>query len=431
MPTIIPSSALGRERVVAANERIQLGVIGLGSRGFNLLEEFLQLGDCRILAVCDVDELHYRDLAWGKGKAYGRQPARELIEKHYATAGAGVAAGKLDVYRDFREVCARDDLDAIVVATPDHWHALCTLEALRHGKDVYCEKPVTHLFAEGQQVYREVAQRQAVFQTGSQQRSEEVFRRAVEIVRNGHLGPIQRLEIGLPGGYEKPQGDATVVAPPETLDYEMWCGPSPVLPYMRARHHRWWRGHRDYGGGTIMDWIGHHNDIAHWALDMDQSGPTRVEAVGWKFPNTDVYNTPQDYEIVCEYQGGITTSIADRHPIGTRFIGADGWLRVFRTGLEASDPRWIRPDFPRGEKTVFASPGHTRNFLDSVRSRQPCVAPAETGHRSITPGHLGYVSHELGRALRWDPVAERTLDDEEAQTLLTRIEYRSPWNTRS
>ncbi len=420
-PAVVPASVLGRAGAVAPSERIQIGVVGAGSRGFNLIDALLKQSDARIVMVCDVDSFHYRDRPWGKGPAFGREPARERIASQ--SAGAKGPA----VTDDFREVCGRDDIDAVVVATPDHWHAQCTLEALRQGKDVYCEKPITHTFREGQDVYREVAKRKAVFQTGSQQRSDAKFRRAVELVRNGHLGTIQRIEVGLPPGYDQPQDDTTVTDPPESLDYDFWCGPAPKLPYMRARHHRWWRGHRAYGGGVLMDWIGHHNDIAHWAIDCDSSGPQRVRAVRWSFPQTDVYNTPHHYRIECEYDGGVTTSIASTNRQGVKFVGSDGSLFVTRGKLEASDPRWLEDRFAVGPKRVDRSDDHVANFLRCVRSREACIAPAETAHRSITPGHLGYVSDTLGRPLAWDPVKEVVIDDPQANELLMRNPYRAPW----
>lgn len=420
-PTILHRSAWGTPRRPAPSNRITVGVIGLGSRGFNLIDALLKSPDARIVAICDVHDLHYRDRPWGQGPAYGRQVAADKIEQHYGSPEA------VTVTSDFREVCARDDLDAIVVATPDHWHALCTLEALRQGKDVYCEKPVTHTFHEGQQVYREANLRNAVFQTGSQQRSNAGFRRAVELVRNGHLGHLRRIEVGLPPGYDRPQGDVTVTEPPPGLDYDWWCGPAPRLPYMRARHHRWWRGHRAYGGGVLMDWIGHHNDIAHWALDVDHTGPVRVEAVQWTFPKLDAYNTPHHYEIQCEYAGGVTTSISSRHTGGVKFVGDAGWIFVTRGKLQTSDPVWSEKNFQPGAERVYASDNHLQNFLGSVKSRRPCIAPAETAHRSITPGHLGYVSNALGRALRWDPKNEVVLDDNQAQKLLLEQHYRAPW----
>lgn len=426
-PMIVPGSALARGRRAAPSDRITLGVVGLGSRGFNLIDAFLNEPDAQIVAICDVDRHHYRDRKWGQGTAHGREPAKKRIEDRYEDDSPGESFRGLGVYADYRELCARGDLDAVVVATPDHWHALCALESLRAGKDVYCEKPLAHRFGEGQLICREVQERNAVFQVGSQQRSDARFRQAVELVLNGHVGKIRQVEVGLPSGYAEPQGDTTVEEPPEHLDYDLWCGPSLKLPYMRARHHRWWRGHRAYGGGVLMDWIGHHNDIAHWALGLDQSGPQTVEAVGWTFPETDVYNTPHHYEIRCEYPGGVTGTISDRNRGGTKWIGEGGWVFVDRGRLEASDPRWTKPDFDRGPIRVYRSPGHARNFLDCVKSRKPCVAPAETAHRSITPGHLGYVANSVGRALRWDARAERIVGDAEAENLLKTVSYRKPW----
>ncbi|MHC4874928.1 MAG: Gfo/Idh/MocA family protein [Planctomycetota bacterium] len=429
-PVIVPASALGLEGSTPPSERINVGVVGLGSRAFNLLDEFLNHSDARVTAICDVDEFHYRDRPWGsKGPVYGRTPGRQRVERKY---GAGTKSGRastgLTVVDDFREICSREDIDAVVVATPDHWHALCTLTALRAGKDVYCEKPVTHFFREGQLVYREVAKQNAIFQTGSQQRSDFEFRQAVELVINGHIGTVQRVEVGLPPGYDKPQGDTKVVAPPESLDYDLWCGPGPKLPYMRARHHRWWRGHRAFGGGVLMDWIGHHNDIAHWALGADKSGPTKVEAVGWTFPDTNVYDTPHHYEIRCEYAGGVTASIGDVNKLGTKFIGESGWIHVTRGRLTASDKRLAARNFKPGPRNVYRSPGHTRNFLDSIRTRQECICPAETAHRSITPGHLAYVSQQLSRPLTWNASTEQVINDGEANQLLNAMPYRMPWS---
>lgn len=298
---------------------------------------------------------------------------------------------------------------------------------IRQGKDVYGEKPFTHFFAEGQAVYREVAKRKAVYQVGSQQRSDALFRQAVELVRNGHLGPVKRVEVGLGPGYAKPMGNPTVRAVPDGLNYDLWCGPAPVLPYMRARHHRWWRGHRAFGGGVLMDWIGHHNDIAHWALGMDRAGPSRVEAVGWTWPQTDIYNTPVDYEIHCEYPGGIALVISTKVKGGTKWIGEHGWLWVNRGKINASDKRWLDPEFNRGNWKAYVSSGHVRNFLDSVKSRKECIAPAETGHRSVTPGHLGYVSQSVGRPLHWDAAKEEIVGDAAAQSLLVAMPYRKPW----
>lgn len=417
LPTIISATA----EEPKPSEKIAIGVVGLGGRSFQLMNEIFKHKDARIVAVCDVDELHYRDRKWGEGTAYGRKPAVAKVNQHYG-ASKGVF-----VTEDFRELCSRDDIDAVVVATPDHWHALCTLEALRHGKDVYCEKPVTHTFAEGQAVVREVAKQKAIFQTGCQQRSWWEFQRTVHLARNGQLGKIKTIEVGLPIGYAKPMGDPKIVDPPRQLNYNFWLGPAPLKAYMRARNHRWWRGHRDYGGGVLMDFIGHHNDIAHWALNLDESGPNTVEAVDWTFPQTDVYNTPHEYTIACTYQGGVTSTISSRNKIGLKIIGDEGWVYVTRGKIEASNPEWVKTDYNPGKIRVDTSNDHMRDFLNGVKTRQPCIAPAKTAHRSITPGHLAYVSQQLGKPLKWNAAEEKVIGDEKANRLLLMNDYRQPW----
>jgi predicted dehydrogenase len=418
---------LARDKRPAVSERISIGVIGLGSRGFNLIDEFLKRPDCQIVAVCDVDRHHHRDQPWGKGRAFGCGPAERHISKVYASKKSGAAHKGPQVYTDYRELISRNDIDAVVVATPDHWHAACTFSALQAGKDVYCEKPVTHLFAEGQVIVTEVRRQNAVFQTGSQQRSDRLFQKLVELARNGVLGDVTSVEVGLPPGYGKAMGSTEAISPRDGLDYDFWCGPAEVLPLMQARHHRWWRGHRAYGGGVLMDWIGHHNDIAHWAIGAERSGPTKVEAVDWVFPDTDVYNTPEQYTIRCEYDGGITSTISSNNAQGIKVIGSDGWVYARRGKIEASDKRWLTNDFQPGPFRIPLSGSHTANFLENVRSRGECIAAAEIGHRSITPGHLGYVSHALQKPLRWDPINEVVRSDATADALLKRIQYRAPW----
>jgi predicted dehydrogenase len=392
-----------------------------------VLRTFFKHNDAQVVAICDVHDLHYRDLDWGSGEAFGRKPTQKLIENHYSGNKAGGTYTGCSVYADYRELIVRDDLNAVIIATPDHWHAIIALAALRQGLDIYCEKPLTHFFAEGQMLYREVAKQQAVFQVGSQQRSDFKFRQGVELVRNGLIGRVKRVEVGLPRGYTKLMGDSKVVPTPEGLDYEFWCGPGPVLPYMRARHHRWWRGHRGYGGGSLMDFIGHHNDIAHWGIDVDHSGPERVEAVGWTRLESDLYNTPVDYEIRCEYPGKIETAIGSKFDAGLKWIGETGWVKVARGNIEASDDHWLEQKFDRGPWKAHVSSDHARNFLDCAKSRKACIAPAETGHRSVTPGHLGYVSYDLGRPLRWDAKKEEIIGDPEAQAKLIAMSHRKPW----
>jgi predicted dehydrogenase len=426
VPTIISASALGRERP-APSERINIGMIGFGARGHQVLRDFLPLADAQIVAICDVQRLHYREQPWGKGPPLGREAGKQAVESHYANAKTSGTYSGCATFSDYRELCGREDIDAVIVTTPDHWHALQSLQTLKNGKDLYCEKPFTHFFAEAEVVCREAASRQAVVQVGSQQRSDALFRQAVELVRNGHLGTVQRVEVGLPAGYAEPQGEAEIAVPPAELDYEMWCGPAPKLPYMRARHHRWWRGSRAYGGGTLMDWIGHHNDIALWGIGAERSGPLQVEAVGWTRSKTEVYDTPVDFNIHCEYPGGVNLAISSQLEQGAKWIGSGGWLWVNRGKIRASDPRWLQAGFDRGPWKAYASKGHAQNFLDCVKSRGECVAPPDIAHRSITPGHLAYVSNLLGRALRWDATRQQIVNDDAAQQLLQATPYRAPW----
>lgn len=391
------------------------------------MHSFLRQEDVHVTAVCDVDLEHYRSSAWGKGRVFGLNAAKRAVEQYYSEyqKKSGIYYG-CRAYKDYRVLCAREDVDAIVVATPDHWHYHQVMEALKNGKDVYCEKPVTHTFMEGKMIYREVLRRKAIFQIGSQQRSTGNFHHAVELVRNGHIGKVKRVEVGLPAGYKEPRIPAIVEPIPHHLDYDSWTGPAPLLPYMRARHHQLWRGNLAYGGGNIMDWIGHHNDIAHWGVGMDHSGPLEVQAVGWTESDTPVYDAPVEFEIQCLYPGKIEWLIGSRFQMGTKWIGEGGWIFVDRGKLEASDSRWVAKGFNPGPAKVYQSTDHTRNFIEGVKERKECVAPAETGHRSITPGHLGYASHRLGRKLKYDARVERVLDDPEANALLNKS-YRRPW----
>lgn len=423
-------SAIGRVRAAGAvtpSDQITVGVVGLGSRGFNLIDDFLGEESCRIIALCDVDELHYRDLVWGKGRGFGRIPAQQHVSQAYARVKSGTPAEGIQVYSDFRELISQASPDVVVVATPDHWHAVCTMESLRAGKDVYCEKPVTHLFAEGRAIVDAVASQKAVFQTGSQQRSDPLFQKVVNLVRNGVLGDVHTVEVGLPPGYEKPMGDTAILTGRDGLDYDFWCGPAPKLPLMRARHHRWWRGHRAFGGGVLMDWIGHHNDIAHWAIGAERSGPTSIEVTEWSLPQTDVYNTPHHYTIACQYAGGIQSTISSRNQEGLKIMGTDGWIFVRRGQVKASNSKWLEDAFHPGTFRVPSVKSHVADFLECVRTRQECIAPAEIAHRSITPGHLGYVAAELGRKLQWNAATQVVSDDAAANQLLNQMAYRQPW----
>lgn len=447
-PAVIPSSALGLEDKPAPSERVTLGVVGWGMQGPGNTGEFLRLKDCQVVAACDLDKNHL-------------QAAANTINKHYDNQDC-------KTYHDFRELMARTDIDAVMLAVPDTWHALVAVEAANHKKDIYGEKPLARTIAEQQAIVRAVEQNGRIWQTGSWQRSQGSFRRAAEIVRNNLIGKVTRVEVGLPSGHtdfartgrplaEKlkpgaraeflasvvpgtPEWEQAVTPPPAELDYERWIGPSREEPYIGARVHMNWRWNYNVGGGQLLDWIGHHCDIAHWGLNMDQTGgPLEVESSVGEFPPANaIWNTCTKYRITLKYPNEITMVIAGGHNDirgGAKWIGTDGWVSVDRGFFDASNLDW-RAKLPDDCKVhLYESNNHQANFIACVKSRQPTITPAETGHHSTIPGHLGLISlltghdengQRIGRKLKWDSEKQVIVDDPEASKLLGR-DYRSPW----
>ena len=414
-PYFVPGRVLGKDGAVAPSERITLGMVGTGGMGQFSARAFARYKDAQIVAVCDVDENNRNACAQSVNEAYENQDCAK--------------------YRDFREVISREDIDAVNIATPDHWHALVCVAAAEAGKDIYCQKPLTHTFAEGQAIVAAVKKHNVIFQVGSQQRSRSDFRHAVELIMNGHIGRVKHIEVGLPTGHTDPEKTTSPelckeIDPPDSLDYDFWCGPSKKLPYIPARLHFHWRWNMAYGAGQLMDWIGHHNDIAHWAIGEDLGGPVEVQAFNFTYPeDKSIYDAAVNYEVWSKYASGITISCANKYPNGTKFIGDEGWLFCSRSKLAGSHPSILSRDFNPGPKSAYHSPEHHRNFLDGVKSRKPCICPAEVGHRSITPGYLGLASDALGgREIHWDPRTETVINDPEAELLLKSVDYRSPWS---
>jgi predicted dehydrogenase len=439
-PTIIPASALGGEGKTAPSERITMGVVGWGMQGPGNTNEFLRLKDCQVVAACDLDKNHL-------------EKAVNTINKHYGNQDC-------KTYHDYREMMARKDIDAVMIAVPDHWHALLATEAARHNKDIYGEKPLARTIAEQQAIVHAVQKNKRIWQTGSWQRSQAKFRKAAEIVRNGLIGKVTRVEVGLPARHHdfagtapallaklpnapkdpevlakivpnSPEWSIAVTPPPSELDYETWIGPSKMEPYIQARVHMNWRWNYNTGGGQLLDWIGHHCDIAHWGLDMDQTGgPSEIEAVGEFPPKEAIWNTCTKYRVTCQYPHDITMIIAGGHSDirdGTKWIGTDGWVWVNRDGFEASNVDWFTEI--EGEKykvKLYKSDNHWANFIDSVKSRKPTITPVETAHHSAIPGHLGLIAMLVGRKIKWDPEKEKIIGDKEASKLMTRS-YREPW----
>ena len=408
-PALIRSSALGRTGRPAPANRLTLGCIGLGSMGMRHVKGFLQENDCRIVAVCDVD-------------ANRRKAAVTEVNNHYKTADCTPHA-------DFREVIERSDVDALVLSLPDHWHAIPGIMAARAGKDVYGEKPLALTIAEGREMVRAVNRYGIVWQMGSWQRSTSHFRFACELVRNGRIGTLSRVEVGIGEGPTiTPQ---PVMPVPEGFDYDSWLGPAPWAPYTEKRCHWNFRWILDYSGGQVTDWGAHHIDIAHWGMGADDTGPLEIHGRG-DFP-PGLWDAAVTYRFTCTYARGVTLEVASNNVLkqGVRWIGDRGWVHVTRSGLTAEPEALLKEEIGPEEIHLPRPPGdhrqgHRRDFLKCISSRGKPITPIEVGHRSITVAHLGNIAMRLGRTIRWDPEAEEILDDPAAAAMLSRP-LRAPW----
>jgi predicted dehydrogenase len=438
-PTFIPASALGRGGRASPSDRITAGVVGWGMQGPGNTNELLRLNDVQVVAACDLDKRHL-------------QSALDKINGHYKNQDC-------KPYHDYRELMARKDIDAVMIAVPDTWHALVAIEALKNGKDVYGEKPLARTIAEQQAMVKAVQKNKRIWQTGSWQRSVAPFRKAAEIVRNGLIGKITRVEVGLPAGHHDfagtapallakfpsapkdseyltkvlpgtPDWNIAVTQPPPELDYDRWLGPSQMEPYIQARVFMNWRWNYNVGGGQLLDWIGHHCDIAHWGMDMDNGGPSEIDGQGDFPPKEAIWNTCGKYRIELKYPQDMTMIIAGGHKDirgGTKWIGTEGWVWVDRGGYDATNVDWFAqiPE-DRYKVKLYKSDNHMRNFIDCVKSRQPTITPIETAHHSAIPGHLGLISMLVGHKIKWDAAKEKIIGDSEASKLLSRP-YRKPW----
>jgi predicted dehydrogenase len=399
-----------RAGVSSANEQIQLGLVGCGGQGRGDARNAKRFGN--VVAVCDVDANHLAN-----------------AKKDFPEA---------DTYADFREVVERKDLDAVICGTVDHWHTLVSIGAMRAGKDVYCEKPLTLTIDEGKrlvQVQRETGQ---VLQTGTQQRSGREFRLACDLVRNDRIGKIQKVEVWLPAGLR--QGPFKTSAAPSGFDYNFWKGPTADVPYVKERTHFSFRYWWEYSGGTMTDWGAHHNDIVLWALDMDQSGPVTIEGKQLVDMIPGGFTAASEYEVKYTYRNGVvhtcksTTAsewwggVKDRdgQQHGIKFHGTDGWIWVTRGTIQASDPQILSQELPESAARVYYSDDHMGNFVDCIKSREEPICPALTGHRSASLCHLGVIAIRLSRKLNWDPDKEQFVGDDEANRHLAR-EMRQPY----
>ncbi|MBN2562116.1 MAG: Gfo/Idh/MocA family oxidoreductase [Phycisphaerae bacterium] len=423
-PFVVTSKALGKVGGVPASERVAIGHIGVGNRGGGLLGYFLNLPDCRCVAVCDPFESR-------------RTQQAKRVDDHYAKKDKSVSGKGCAAYRDFRELIARDDIDAVVIATPDHWHVPIAVAAAREGKDLYVEKPLG-LSIEQDLTLRETVNRyRRVFQYGTQQRSTPLFRHACELVRNGRIGKVHTINVWCPSGEQG--GSTKVEPPPADLDYDMWLGPAPQAPYTADRcsaRGAYWVS--DYALGFVAGWGAHPLDIAQWGNDTDDTGPIEYEGRG-VFPTDGLYDTAISWDVHCLYANGvkmrfmspdaaapIATQYGLQQALGTMFIGDKGWIDVDRTRMYADPPSLLNETIAPDELHLYESNHHWNDFISAVKTRSGTVSPIEVAVRGDTISQLSEIAIRTGRKITWDPGKETLVGDETASRMLTRA-MRSPW----
>jgi predicted dehydrogenase len=404
LPALVPASVLG---AAAPGNRINVGFIGTGDHGTTWnLRRYLTLPQARVRVVCDVDRAR-------------REHARDNVNATYGNRDCAVTG-------DFREVLARPDIDAVMISTPDHWHTLISILAIRAGKDVQCEKP-TLTIDEGKRLIREVRSHGRVFQTSTEDRSVPVYHRMAELVRNGRIGKLQRIEVILPKQPTVP-GDPTPQPVPDGLDYDLWLGPAPYAPYTKDRVFFNFRWIQDYSGGIICDWGAHLFDTAQWANDTEHGGPVEIDGRG-TFWEGGLYNTVKDYDVTYRYANGVVMTCRPGTP-SIKFIGTEGWVgnTGWRGPLRASSDAIKNARIGPEEIHLYTNrEGEHADFLKCVRSRKDPYFPVEIGHRVCTVCHLANISIQLGRKLRWDPEREIFPDDEAANALRRERPLRAPW----
>ena len=409
LPQLIPSTALGMGGKLAPSDRIVMGCIGVGGQGTNNLRSFLWSKEVQFVAVCDVDTNH-------------TDSAKAIIDKINKNSDCRT-------YGDYREFLEKEKIDAVSIALPDHWHGLIYSAAANKKLDIYGEKPLARTIQDGRAIVSAVKKNNVVWQTGSWQRSGKMYRRAAELAINGRVGKITRVEVGLPDG-DSIIGTPPVMEVPAGLNWDMWLGPAPKVPY-RGVCHGDWRWTLDYSGGRLTDWAGHHVDIAAWGIGMDRTGPVEIEGMGI-YPLEGLYNTPVEFDFTCKYANGIEMRVATgsrlRFNTGAAWFGEKGWIHVDRDGglLHASNPKILEEVIGETEIQLYKSNNHFWNFLECVRSRGETVCPVEVGHRSISIGLLGEIAMTTGQKIKWDPIKEEIIGSSVASRLLSRP-YRQPW----
>lgn len=401
---IVPRAVLGGPGYLAPSDKLNFGFIGTGKQSGGLIRRFLDTGQVNIPAASDVYQVKL-------------EHAISSIKKIHADKGGKASAELVKGYRDFREILERKDIDAVVIAAPDHWHAAMSVRAAEAGKDVYCEKPLALTVHEGRAMVNATRKHNRVFQTGSMQRSAPEFTKAVQLVRIGAIGEIKKVYVSV-GGPPK-RWDLEAETTPEGLDWDLWMGPNTInrpfshrlAPRMDADFWPDWRSYDEFGGGMMTDWGAHMFDIAQWGLDMDNSGPVEVIYPGGDREEGLVYRYANGIEVIHRPEKG------SNH---CHFVGTDGEVKVARGKLETTPANLSEKTFRKEDTNVYVSTNHYQDFLDAIKSRKPPVCDVETGHRTASMCTIGNISYRLKRSLKWDPVKEDFLKDKEATRLLGR-----------
>ncbi len=410
IPYVVPSYVLGAD---PPSERVVVGCIGTGGRGRLDMRGLMTYGG-KVVAVCDVD-------------AQQRARAVAEVKKYYDCSAVSEKFTGCAEHGDFRELLASDAIQAVMIATPDHWHVPVAIAAVKAGKDIYVEKPLGMTIDEGKALRKVVRQYGAVFQHGTEQRSFRQFRHACELVRNGYLGDLTRIEVACPGG--KAIGPQPAMPVPKGLDWDLWLGPAPRVPFTAARLHARWYFISDYAtSGFVAGWGVHHIDMAQWALDADASGPVAIEGRA-TLPTEGLYDTPLTWNIDYDYANGVRVNFTDnrQNRQGVVFRGTKGWLHVDRSSIRTEPESLAGVTIRPNEVHLYQADNDDRNFIECVKSRGETCSPIEPAHRSTAVCYLGYIAILLGRKLRWDPVAEHFVNDPEADRCLTRA-LREPWH---
>ena len=416
-PTIVPASVFGAN---APSNRITVGCIGVGRMGLGDLREIMGFKQARIVAVCDVDSKRTKH-------------ARQLVQTHYSKQSQNGSYKGCAAYGDFRDLVAREDIDAVSIVTPDHWHALPALAAARAGKDIFLQKPLTLTIEEGRILSDTVRRYGRVFQVGSQQRSESNFRSACELVRNGRIGKLLTVKVGF--GTDPPTGPQPPMPVPDWLDYEMWLGPAPWAAYTEKRVHPQngygrpgWLRIADYGAGMITGWGSHHNDIAQWGMGTEYTGPLEIQGQA-EYPKDGLWDVHGAFSIEYTYAGGVKVICTDtrKNKQGILFEGTEGWVYVKRGHLDANPKSLLTSAIGPDELHLYKSNNHKANFFECIKSRAETIAPVEVAHRSCSVCLLGEIAMRLGRKLKWDHEQERFTNDDEANKMLSKP-MSSPWH---